>query len=171
MPPLPSNIESDYQLSARMNYILPSNDKEKEVVAMFSSILNISPTDICCQQTTFFELGGNSLSSIQLLLSIRNQFKVSITIQDFFANPTVQGICSFVHSNRQEQQQHCDNNHEEEAVAVAVAVTRASTNALTNHSRINVMQELQLPKGSRRSTPGGGIPLILFNPAGASGLW
>ena len=109
------------------------------------------------------------MSSIQLLLSIRNHFKVSITIQDFFVNPTVQGICSFIHSNRQEQQQHCDNNLEEEAVAVAV--TRASTNALTNHSRINVMQELQLPKGSRRSTPGGGVPLILFNPAGASGLW
>ena len=166
MPPLPSNIESDYQLSARANFILPSNDKEKAIVAMFSSILNISPTDVCCQQTTFFELGGNSLSSIQLLLSIRNHFKVSITIQDFFANPTVQGVCSFIHSNRHELQ-HCDNNHEEE---VAV-VTRASTNALTNHSRINVMQELQLPKGSRLSTPGGGVPLILFNPAGASGLW
>ena len=128
MPPLPSNIESDYQLSARMNYILPSNDKEKAIVAMFSSILNISPIDICCQQTTFFELGGNLLSSIQLLLSIRNYFKVSIAIQDFFANPTLQGICSFIHSNRQEQQQ-CDNNLEEKAVAVA---TRASTNACTN---------------------------------------
>ena len=44
VPPLPSNIESDYQLSARMNYILPSNDKEKAVMAMFSSILNISLT-------------------------------------------------------------------------------------------------------------------------------
>ena len=127
----------------------------------------VSPADICCQQTTFFELGGNSLSSIQLLLSIRNHFKVSITIQDFFANPTVQGICSFIYNNRHEQQ-HCNNKHGEEAVAV---VTRASTNALTNHSRINVMQELQLPKGSRRSTPCGGVPLILFNPAGASGLW
>ena len=166
MPPLPSNIESDYQLSARMNYILPSNDKEKAIVAMFSSILNISPIDICCQQTTFFELGGNLLSSIQLLLSIRNYFKVSIAIQDFFVNPTVQGICSFIHNGQQQHQ--CDNNNEEEE---AVAVTSTSSNLLTNNARINVMQELQLPKSSRCTTPGGGVPLILFNPAGASGLW
>jgi acyl carrier protein len=164
VPPV-SHTESGNQSSTKANYILPSNDKEKAVVTMFSSILNIPSTDICCQQTTFFELGGNSLSSIQLLLSIRNQFKVSITIQDFFVNPTVQGICSFIHNGQQQQQ--CDNNNEEEAVAV----TSNSTNVLTNNARVNVMQELQLPKGSRCTTPGGGVPLILFNPAGASGLW
>jgi len=77
VPPV-SHTETGNQSSTKANYFLPSNDKEKAVVKMFSSILNIPSTDICCQQTTFFELGGNSLSSIQLLTRYRLRYKISL---------------------------------------------------------------------------------------------
>jgi len=178
LPPMLLSIENDHLLNTRENFILPSNDLENSVLTLFSTILNVSATNICCQHSTFFESGGNSLSSIQLLLSIRNQFKVVITIQDLFVNPTVLGICSLINSGLQQQQQQCDDNdgivEQERISSVANAVAGAASpigsalNAMTT-AKINFIQELQLQKGSSStcSTP----PLILFNPAGASGLW
>jgi acyl carrier protein len=179
LPPMLLSIENDHLLNTRENFILPLNDLESLVLTLFSTILNVSATNICCQHSTFFESGGNSLSSIQLLLSIRNQFKVVITIQEFFVNPTVLGICSLINSGLQQQQQHSDNNDgkvEEEGTslvantaAAAASPTGSALNATTT-AKINFIQELQLQKGSSTSTSST-PPLILFNPAGASGLW
>ena len=112
------------------------------------------------------------MSSIQLLLSIRNQFKVVITIQEFFVNPTVLGICSLINSGLQQQQQQCDNNDgevEKEGTSSVVNTPTGSSSHNTTTTKINFIQELQLQKGS--SSTSGTPPLILFNPAGASGLW
>ena len=35
---------------------------------LFSDLLHVSVNIICCKKTSFFQLGGNSLSAIQLIL-------------------------------------------------------------------------------------------------------
>ena len=80
------------------------------------------------------------------------------------------------HVHVQQQQQQCDDNDGkvEQEVISSVANTAAASpmgsalNAMTT-AKINFIQELQLQKGS--SSTSSTTPLILFNPAGASGLW
>ena len=47
----------------------------------------------------FFDLGGGSLYAIQILSRINSAFSVNISLQDFFADPTVRGVLLCLRSN------------------------------------------------------------------------
>ncbi len=46
--------------------------------------------------TRFFDLGGNSLSAMQLVNMIRESWNVDLTIRDIFANPTIKSLATFI---------------------------------------------------------------------------
>ena len=48
----------------------------------------------CCARGHFFEMGGNSLSALRLLMRVRDALGTRITIQQLFAAPTVRGIAA-----------------------------------------------------------------------------
>ena len=87
--PSPRAITSSDSLGHSSSVVVPSNGTELIVRNLFSILLGAAEKDICCEKTTFFEMGGNSLLSIQLLFRIREQLKVNIGIQDLFAAATV----------------------------------------------------------------------------------
>ena len=90
--PLPRKVANGEPLSLCSSAVAPLNETELIVRNLFATILGITERDICCEKTTFFEMGGNSLLSIQLLFRIREQFKVNLGIQDLFASATVRKL-------------------------------------------------------------------------------
>ena len=67
----------------------PSSELERELVAIWSSVLNVSEVGI---DDDFFLLGGSSLLATRVIARITSQFKQAIPVRDFFANPTVASL-------------------------------------------------------------------------------
>jgi amino acid adenylation domain-containing protein len=135
--------------------VSPANELEERVRGIFAGILKCGEDTICCKRSTFFDLGGNSLTSIQLIFALRDAFGVTIGVQDLFRSPTVIGVCGLLTLDKNFDVNGTGNSKHKEAAA---SDKQASAQA---H-----IEQLQLNEGSRDA-----VPLILFNPAGASGLW
>jgi acyl carrier protein len=64
------------------------------VVAIFASslgIAEISPTD------DFFELGGNSLTAVEVMSQVRKEFAVDLSIAALFDHPTIEQLATELH--------------------------------------------------------------------------
>ena len=129
---------------------VPSNDIEAKIRAIFADILNCMEDTICCKRSTFFDLGGNSLTSIQLIFALRDQFGVTIGVQDLFRAPTVMGVCTLI-----------DKDYHVPATGTTAPSRRASKT-----QTIASIEQLHVNEGKP-----GEMSIIMFNPAGASGLW
>mmetsp|Transcript_6915 Transcript_6915/g.10270 ORF Transcript_6915/g.10270 Transcript_6915/m.10270 type:complete len:714 (-) Transcript_6915:161-2302(-) len=137
-----SNSDNDSASNAAL--VLPANETEVKVLRLFSEILGVRPEDICCEKSTFFEMGGNSLLSIQLIFLVRAEFNTHLGIQELFNAPTVVKLSRIV----LEKSSGIDGKNPSKAAATKRKVSI-----------------LQLQDGESSSAP-----LVLINPAGASGL-
>lgn len=72
-----------------------SDDYQKWMAAVFSELLGIEE-DCIGTKDDFFELGGNSITSIQLYNRIINQFPMHMELMDIFSQRTVQKLAEFV---------------------------------------------------------------------------
>jgi phthiocerol/phenolphthiocerol synthesis type-I polyketide synthase E len=68
---------------------LPQTREEEILCSIFSMIFGAEIRD---RSTSFFELGGDSLKALMCIRYLMNQHNHEITIKDFFAGETVQGI-------------------------------------------------------------------------------
>jgi len=122
--------------------------------------------------STFFELGGNSISAIKLIFLLKKSTaslteagkKGIISVQQLFSSPTVRGIAQHLLPNPggvsvADMQVEDDQSP---AGRAAKAVQVIQTNLENLHLK---MQLLCLSPGEI-----GQIPIILVNPAGASGM-
>jgi amino acid adenylation domain-containing protein len=149
LPKLQSGLSAagDNSAENQVTVVEPKNDLQKEIRRLFAMILNISETSICCENQTFFSLGGNSLSSIQLLMAIRKHLQKIMTVQDLFQHSTVLKIYEFLYPEE-----------------------NATTNEDTGSSPMNKNQKKLFSYVLSKGKPD--YPVVfLFNPAGASGLW
>jgi acyl carrier protein len=137
--------------------VLPASELETKIREIFGSILKCDPDSICCKRSTFFDLGGNSLTSIQLIFAVRDNFGVTIGVQDLFRSPTVMGVCALI---------AMDKNFSGDGDKKSDAASETDTTGNSGVSKNALIEQLQLNEGSTGSTP-----VVLFNPAGASGLW
>jgi acyl carrier protein/surfactin synthase thioesterase subunit len=143
------NASSGGATNSDQSIIEPMNDLEKQIRHLFSMILNIPETTICCESQTFFTLGGNSLSSIQLLFAIRKHLEKTMTVQDLFQHSTVRKIYEFLYPQQQQQEQQHNQVDSME----------------NNHSQSKKLFQYVLSEGKKNHPV-----IILFNPAGATGL-
>ncbi|MBV9495483.1 MAG: amino acid adenylation domain-containing protein, partial [Acidobacteria bacterium] len=94
--PLSSNGKVDRRALARLEvtlasaqeYVAPRNETEKQLVAIWSEVLNVAPETIGVNDN-FFELGGHSLRAAQLLAKVRAQLAVEIPLKAFFEGGSV----------------------------------------------------------------------------------
>lgn len=85
---------TDYKCMSQIKQnIKPKNQIEKEITAIFLQTLNIN---FIKNDANFFHLGGDSLKITEVILSIQNKLKKTITFREFFASPTVSGISKLV---------------------------------------------------------------------------
>ncbi|MFC2155803.1 amino acid adenylation domain-containing protein [Acidobacteriota bacterium] len=80
---------------AGKKYAPPRNDREKKLVATWGEILNREPQTVGIDDH-FFELGGHSLKATRLLTKIHKEFDISVTLTDFFNNPTIRWVSVFI---------------------------------------------------------------------------
>jgi amino acid adenylation domain-containing protein len=66
---------------------------EEKVKQIWQNVLGLSHID---QDETFYSLGGDSLSAIQLLAKIDKQFNVDISLQEFAHASTLASLTSFI---------------------------------------------------------------------------
>ncbi len=73
------------------------NEVQAKLARIFSNVLGNSQIS---KNKSFFSMGGNSLSAIKLISLINNEFNVSITLAEFYANSKISELENILLSNR-----------------------------------------------------------------------
>jgi acyl carrier protein len=93
------NSGSSNQLKFKMNSIITTVDKgrtEAILIAIWSQVLGQSPIGI---DENFFELGGNSISIIQVAAGITQQLGgIEIPVVKLFQYPTIARLAAYLNS-------------------------------------------------------------------------
>ncbi|MDN9011592.1 type I polyketide synthase [Brevibacillus laterosporus] len=82
----PSHRANEHLKQAADKYVAPRDETERKIADIWQDLFGISAIST---QANFFELGGNSLLSIQLVTRLRNTFYNDIPMDILFQNPTI----------------------------------------------------------------------------------
>ena len=78
------------------DFVPPSTQVEKQLSEIWSQVLGIEPVGI---YDNFFDLGGNSLQTIQLIFKVRETFQAELPIVSLFDAPTVAKLAEVVNAS------------------------------------------------------------------------
>ncbi|TMP29964.1 hypothetical protein CWB99_07700 [Pseudoalteromonas rubra] len=77
--------------AAEAERVVPVSELEKQLVALWSTLLGI-PADDIGTTTNFFAIGGNSLLAIRLNSMLKKESGLGIKLADFFERPTIKNL-------------------------------------------------------------------------------
>jgi len=80
------NLPTIENINPKLNIQEPRNDSEAQMVRIWESVLKVKNIGV---EDSFFDLGGDSLRIIHLLVEIEKEFKKKIKINTIIENPTV----------------------------------------------------------------------------------
>ncbi|MCK4257387.1 MAG: amino acid adenylation domain-containing protein [Halanaerobiales bacterium] len=83
----------DGNIKVGTDYVAPTNEIEIKLAEIWSDILNIDRIGV---NDNFFELGGHSLKATTLSSRISKEFKVAITLQRIFKEPTIRELAAYI---------------------------------------------------------------------------
>lgn len=98
--PLSSNGKVDRKLlpepqtsneESRSDVVLPRNETEEKILFIWQKNLGINEISVT---DSFFDLGGSSLLSIRVVALINGELKTSLSIRDFYENPTIEALAT-----------------------------------------------------------------------------
>ena len=75
--------------------ILPRNNTDKSLISLLREILNIDNISI---NDSFFELGGDSLTAINLCTKVYSKLNVQIFVKDVLENPIIKDLSDLIFS-------------------------------------------------------------------------
>ena len=87
---------------------LPHNEMEADLARKWSGLLQLEQVGI---DDTFFDLGGNSLLSIQLIAQLEQEMQIQIPVVKFYQYPTIRSFSQYLHQS-QEQTPSLDSSAE-----------------------------------------------------------
>jgi acyl-CoA synthetase (AMP-forming)/AMP-acid ligase II/acetyltransferase-like isoleucine patch superfamily enzyme/acyl carrier protein len=93
------NIFTAESRHRRMTSEIGISPLEKQLCSIYSHILNIPREDIGTQ-SSFFDLGGDSLRAGRLLSAVRKEIGVRVPIDRFFCAATVEDMCIFIEEHQ-----------------------------------------------------------------------
>jgi sugar O-acyltransferase (sialic acid O-acetyltransferase NeuD family) len=76
-------------------FIEPKSEIEKSLVEIWTQVLKVEKVGI---DDSFFDLGGHSLSAVQVVFQIQKKLNVNIPLQSFFDKPTISGLSKKIES-------------------------------------------------------------------------
>ncbi len=79
----------------RREIVLPRNNTDELLIKNLKEILNVTNISI---EDSFFELGGDSLSAINLCTKVYSDFNVQIFVKDIIDNPLVKDLSDLIAS-------------------------------------------------------------------------
>lgn len=75
------------------SYVAPRGPIEKSVADISSEILNISLIGV---HDNLFDLGGHSLSAMQIVARVMKTFRVNVPLRRFYESPTIGGLSAII---------------------------------------------------------------------------
>jgi len=72
---------------------LPRNSIEGALSEIFKELLNLSQIGV---ENNFFEMGGNSLLAVSLILNIKKELGLKVKVIEIFENPTVSSLANVI---------------------------------------------------------------------------
>lgn len=97
--PMNANGKLDFQrlpdpkAVKKSNYVPPRDEYERKLEALFCEILGLEQVGI---YEAFLKIGGNSLSVMNLVSMVYQEFEVEIALNDVFHDSTIEGIANLV---------------------------------------------------------------------------
>ncbi|WP_249038331.1 non-ribosomal peptide synthetase, partial [Lysinibacillus sphaericus] len=86
--PDPTDIIND-----ETNYMAPRTDIEKQLVEIWSDVLQIEKIGIT---DNFFDLGGHSLKATAFMAKIGKKLHITLALKEIFENPTIESISQII---------------------------------------------------------------------------
>lgn len=83
-------------------FVAPRDEREQRVAALFAEVLAV---DTIGARDDFFELGGDSLSVVELLAAVREEFGVELTPDELLLDATVVGVSARLAPRRKSRSQ------------------------------------------------------------------
>lgn len=80
-------------------FVLPRNKTDEVLISLLKKILGVNKISI---NDSFFELGGDSLSAINLCAKIQESFSVQLFVKDILENPIISDLSDFILSQTKE---------------------------------------------------------------------
>ena len=87
--------EPQYQENNK-EIVLPRNDVDAKLIDMIKDLLNVDSVSL---DDSFFELGGDSLSAINLGVKIQNEFNSKILVKDILESSNIQNLSDMIIAN------------------------------------------------------------------------
>ncbi len=78
-------------------YEAPEGEIEQQIAVILQTLLKLEQVG---RHDSFFDLGGNSLSIIQLMTRLRDEFHLEVSITDIFAHSTLSGLAELIGSRQ-----------------------------------------------------------------------
>ncbi|KAK2698740.1 hypothetical protein QWA68_002398 [Fusarium oxysporum] len=88
------------------------SETEKTIATQWSTLIPGLNAKMVRPDSSFFDCGGHSLLAQQLLLNLRKELRVDVTISVLYANPTLRGLGSAVDSLRSGQAVTVDRSND-----------------------------------------------------------
>lgn len=86
-------------------YQAPKNETEKQLCKIYADVLGLNNSTISTEDD-FFKLGGDSISSIQLVNRIRQRLDVHVEVKDIFTHSTIKSLYNNIISKAQKNNQN-----------------------------------------------------------------
>lgn len=83
--------------STRAKVIPPRNDVDSSLLKLLKSLLDI---DIISLDDNFFDIGGDSLSAINLCVQVQNEFNVQLYVKDIMEHAVIQDLSDIILKSR-----------------------------------------------------------------------
>ena len=84
-------------------YQAPQGDEEQALAEIWRELLRAERVG---RDDDFFELGGNSLLVLRLVMRIRGRYEVKLALPQIFAQPTLTGLAALVAEARADQRRY-----------------------------------------------------------------
>ena len=81
------------EIKINKTYIKPSTTTEMFIQSIFEKHFRISPISV---KSDFFELGGDSLIAIKIMIEINSKYNISLEMRDIFKYTTINELSSYI---------------------------------------------------------------------------
>lgn len=83
------------EIKKEYNYVAPRNEREKKLAEIWAKVLRIDH-NIISIDTSFLELGGQSLKQVDLISQVQKEFDVRVPLAELFKRQTIQELSEYI---------------------------------------------------------------------------
>lgn len=81
----------------REGFLAPRDAMELRLTGLIGEVLGVAPVGVC---DSVFDLGADSLRTVELLLAIEESFGIAVELAHFLERPTAEGVAALINEQR-----------------------------------------------------------------------